>query len=794
MKIKSLFSCTCLFLSMTTTLTSCNFDLQKAGDWVKDAGENVASWAQDAGEAIANWGQGTFEYFASGDFGNDFMSFSEASWKNVSEWSESVGKHVGDFYSSCKDGVTTFFLKQGVSSLNLTKKKAKYIDASDYVGDPETMAIGVLTNYLKQGYHVFYASAFDEEGNETIGIGYTDYQNSICLEGLDLICSGFISLDEDNPIDFSDTLDDKTILIRNLETEEDDQESLYYFGYMMDSFESHFVGCKQYVQFGVTNNQVFYFKTDKPINDQLGGLYSYDDEIFIRGTENDYVITKQFLVEQGDLDTIEKQTNETMQKGVACKNSSILNFISEAKDVVINALRNLEEQTILGYNVQELILYLRGEDVKTNDILETTNTTLDIKSLNESSIPNASNSDMRTFVKWAVSVATVLLFINNLVIQVGGTAISTIYPVLKPLVAAWKFVSGAMLAIAFDILFENVIKKDGDLSGINWLKLLIVGIAGGISSFTGIVGDAFIGGITSAIFSLMDGSSILQGILSFIQAVVISFVISFTIQALLKPITALSSKIYTRIKINKLAKSLKDNLGDTVDDDEFRQMAATMVMKSNIDDAATNSLASKMDGLKKSYIKQLPADDNVNFSIKDSFGRTVKKADLLADDSIVAKIGIKSSAEDSVKNAWIKALGSADATLDVINGEIQMDKLSVASVKLIDGALSNSRNTNFRLFRQSLANQWIENPDSIPENIKKYLISKNVDLDYLDEHNILDIQNAFNLTIHEAKNGTMYLVDREIHSLLSHGGGIMFVKFLIANSSYFLSLVSFSAG
>ena len=800
----------CLCLSLTTSLTSCGSFVDDAKDFVQDAGNNVASWAQDAGEnvvdwaqdagenvvdwaqdagsAITQWGSDTFNYFSNGQFGNDFMSFSSKSWKTISEWSAGVGKHIGDFYTSFHDGVVAFFLKQGVNSINLTKKQANLLNATDYAGDPETMALGVFTNYLKQSYHTFYASVADDNGDEIYGIGYTDYKESYSSDQLDLICSGFIAVGEENGVSLSDS---EIRFIKNIETSEDDQNSAYYLGYTMDPFESHFIGHNKYVQFGVTDTQSFFYKTDQTIDDNLGGLYSYDEDRFIRGLDNDYIVTKQTLLSQENYEDVETQTNDTMQKGIACKKSSIFDFFTEAKQMVATVLTNLEEQTILGYNIQEVINYINGNKID-NEIFDSTDTSFDIKPFSETAIPNISNSDVKTFVKWAVSIATVILFINHLIVQVGGDLLSKAYPALIPLITAWKFVSGALLGIAFEILFEHVIKNDGDLSNVNLVKLLIVGIAGGISSFTGIVGDAFIGGITSAIFSFMDGSSILKGVLSFIQAVVISLVISFTITVLVKPISAIASKIATKVKINKATKALKEAIGDSADEDEIKKMAAVMVMRSNIADATTDSLAAQMDIVKKSYIKQLPADDNANFCIKDSLGRVIKKSDLYSNDYAVAKIGITDTADDSIKKAWVKSLGSLDATLDVVNGEIQMDKLSIASVKLIGGALSDNRNNNFRLFRQALANQWIENPDLIPDDIKSYFISKNVNLDYLTEHNILDIQNVFKLTIHEAKDGTMYLVTREIHQALSHSGGIMFVKYLIANSSYFLNIVSFA--
>ena len=749
-------------------------------DGIHDVGDKIGDAVGDAVDAVYNWGKDTFNYIGSGEFGRDFVTFSTSAYNKAKDYIVTNGRKVGDFFTGVKDNMLAFFLADGVNSLDLKKKNPTIYGWEDYAEDPETVAIGMVTRYLGQKYNVFYGVIDTEDYGSLYGLAYTDYENPYVNSetGVSTYNTGFIAFNSECTI--PEAIRDDGLIIYNLEEEKDGIQ--YVYSLEIEPYKTHLISGEKYIVFGIDETQTLFFETPDEVDESLGGLYSFKEERFVSGSENDYVVTDSVL----DVDPTSKATIkkvlETMSSGFAIDLTSIYGYIENAITSVKNVLYNLEDQTILGYKPQQIknVLNQMGSWIP-KDIICIKNNTLELAA----STPEGSPTNT---VKWMIGIATLIIFIANLVIQTIGNKIKTTHPAIAVLI---KGASGAVTAAMMDIFVDTVIHSKS-FSEINWNKILISAISGAISSFTGVLGDAVVAGVTNAIFSLMDGESILNVALSFVSGFVISLALSAIISVLMKPIEAIVSKIARSIKIRQLKKEIIAQFGDMVDDQTATEIACTRYATKAVGDGTTDSLLTGVDEVRKKFYGQLPADDNLNIGLIDDAGSFISKNAYFESNSKVAKLALKDTASDEFKAVWKKCLGSLDATLDVINGEINFRKVALAVVDFPERVISTEREkTNFKIFDKALANKWTDNPSEIPQEAMDFFLKHGKDplVEGLEDTDIRLLRTSLKYTIHETAEGTMMLVPAALHAKLSHAGGVALTKYLISTSSYYQKII-----
>ena len=793
MKIRHFKKLILCLLSSVMALTACddffNWADERAtefGDWLgdagevaKDFGEDVAGTASDIIDQIYNWGSKTFDYIGNGAAYGGFVQFTTDAYGKAKDWIVENGQKAGDFAVGVKDGFMAFVLKNNsVSSINLTKKNSRIYGWEDYIGDPETIAIGQVSRYLEGDYNVFFGVIENEEDGLYYGLAFSDYTNPYYNKetGVTTYNTGFIALSENDTI--PQELTDSGLEIRNIEGEKEDVRYVYTLD--ISPFKTHLLSGNQYITFGVNDSQTLFYSSvpyDGEYDESLGALYSFTNQEYVYGEGNEYIVISGSADQSVTSKSVKNEISNIMGNGFAMSVNTIYGYIMDAYRSVKNFFANLEDQTFLGYNVDDIKSYFSGDSVNFDDVITTNGNSIELKNNN----PNGSYND---FVKWMIGIATAIIFVGNIAVRVVAFNIKDKRPILAN---AMLGASGAITAVAMDIFFETVINNKR-FEDINWTKILIAAIAGAISSYTGIVLDALIAGVVQMTYSLMDGNSILQSVFSFLNAFVISLVIASIVGLLVKGISNAVGKIHEKIVVKSIAKSVKEEWGDTISDQAAKEIACQRYAAKALANGTADSILDSVDDVQRTFYKSLPSDDNPNIALFDDAHNQISKLDYYNSASKTCKMGLKDTASEEFKNAWIKSLSSLDEMLDVVNGEVQFEKAALAVAKFDANMLTSNREDNFKLFRNFIASEWSENNSKIPAKAMQYFNANNIDTNYLDEYDILAFQKFAKLTIHEAADGTMMLVSTDFHSKISHAGGVSLVKYLLAHSTYYASI------
>lgn len=759
-RIKAIILCA---LVPTLTLTSCQ-------DFFSEVGNTISETFND----FIEWGTGAYTYVASGTMWSDIVEFTTSTYENAKDWAVSFGKKVGDVYTATKDGIVGFFAIVGEHKLEIDRREHYISGLEDYIGDPQTISIGLLNRYLSLKYTTFYGTVTYNDV-EYDGLCYTDTESiyTATVEGETKIFqgAGFISLDEENIL--PEEARNEVTYIQPICDDEVDEGVNYYIEYETEPFTTHLISNNKYIQYGVDSTETLRYHSEDYTGNyetELGGLYSFDQDKFIYGNSNSYIVTKDVADEVNNAN-ITYSLWDSIKNGFGVTLKSISNFFKDAKSYILSFLETISGSNVWSMNISQI--RNRINNTSESDVISTND---NVTSINAASSSTSQTYD--TITKWMMGIATLLLFATNILVQFAAP----FFPIAGN---ALKLVVGSVFSV-FMYLFFGYILSNVSLSSINWYKVLIVAIAGGISAFTGIVADSFIGGVTDSVFSLMDGNSIYQGALDFVNGFVAALCISSIVKGIASVITKMVGKVAYKVKVRNISKKLQNLYGDLNMSDEVAiDTAAAKVAQNSINDSVASSFGKNSDEYQKMLTRCLPSDNNSNVGIFNSDGVRVSKNTVLSDLSKEYTIKLLSSSSDELAERWAKVLGSTDKVIKIINGQIDFEPISYAKVTLSSDDLTPDRSTNFRIFEDALAKQWNADPSSIPEEYYNYFKSIGVDPDF-DDIKPQDIQNLkqhFGLTIHEcADRVTMLLVDGLIHAKISHFGGISVTKYLISKS------------
>ena len=230
--------------------------------------------------------------------------------------------------------------------------------------DTELFVYGLIVNELGLYYDVYSALVRLSSGVEVYGIGFTDYSEAFKTEDGEktYFCSGFISFVGEAPIPASE-YEAGLEIVRYDEPDED-----YGFAYTFstEAFTHHCVVFGNYVTYGVSVDSTVFFTEQaydresirKSFDESLGTLYSYDEErvlndlsfgeyIPIGGISTAYEIDYAALEAEIERIIAEQDYNLTRVE--------IETAVYIAQDAINSYLLSLQQQTFLGYNVDELV-------------------------------------------------------------------------------------------------------------------------------------------------------------------------------------------------------------------------------------------------------------------------------------------------------------------------------------------------------------------------------------------------------------------------------------------------------
>ena len=111
--------------------------------------------------------------------------------------------------------------------------------------------------------------------------------------------------------------------------------------------------------------------------------------------------------------------------------------------------------------------------------------------------------------------------------------------------------------------------------------------------------------------------------------------------------------------------------------------------------------------------------------------------------------------------------------IKIVNGYPQIGDLAISKTYL-RGGIYLSREYTMKALDEQQAKDWRQNPEKIPQEIKNYFESQDVDVKYIRSSDVAQLRSKSGLgyTWHESEDlHTGYLVKSEIHASIAHEGG-----------------------
>ena len=659
-----------------------------------------------------------------------------------------------------------------------------------YTGDIEAFAYGLIIRQLECLYDVFPACVELSDGNTVYGIAYTDYKNcysdadetNCCFE------SGFIPFNGE--ISVSQEEFDTGLRIVNLDFT--DNQTVFLWTYGSDSFKQHCVVYNQYLQYGVDDGGAVFYESSEYIpgvcEESIGSLYSYDKAKYLLDFDvGTYLgVTGVSLFSQLDYDELEKEINRVIQtQNINFSSVDIVSCVSFSQEAIVSHLLSLQEESFLGYNVEDLVLAAKALDPMecfriTPEGLET----LKLKKC----------VDTTDIAKWLVGMGCAIV---TAVAMVG----SFVFIECPPLSALADSVAGT----AMDI-FVQVVISEKELEDIDWRKVALAAASGALSGLLGpylfaklgelpyfvldSALDGFIGSINQIAASWLDG---IEGESAF-NAMGAGFALAFILSASFKGLSAVVTKAIHTIgpAIKRVAEKCLPALTHKVSMAMQKTGSLIGKMKKAAENSAFHSkyIANKIYEKQMNLILTRNKDEMLDISIKQ-----------LSKDNLVDKNGIPIT-KNAVKELAASAENGADLAYINKNGVTariikQNNMVGVAfdskyQTVQVQGGVTSDRINNFRKAIKAFIDSWKNDASLIPKNVSAYIQNK---MDDINPDKVIAIFRETGWTIHENIDlRTVTLVPTEIHESISHMGGVGLKKYMESHVAieYFDKLVSFA--
>ena len=309
-------------------------------------------------------------------------------------------------------------------------------------------------------YDTFDAAIVLDDGAQITGIGFTDY--SAYYEADDgsvgYFPAGFIA---DYGYEMPPAEDGKVFVIDNL----DFTDERYQFVYDCETvpFMEHCVKDGQYLKYGVSEHGAITYEAsvyERGVCDEsLGALFSYDTGKFVFDPDigNYFYITGDTLFKLIDYDTIEAQVNQIIaDQNKDFSKQEIISLAHVAQEAIVTYLLSIQQETLLGYKVDELVDYASHLDPM--ECVRITPDGMTIIKMTED-VPNGPDE----LTKWLVGIGCGMVFI-------ASTALNIFIPAARPL-------CGAITGAAIDV-FMQVVINNKTLENIQWEKVAIAAVSG----------------------------------------------------------------------------------------------------------------------------------------------------------------------------------------------------------------------------------------------------------------------------------------------------------------------------
>ena len=650
----------------------------------------------------------------------------------------------------------------------------------DYVGDIETFIYGLLIEKLGYKYDVFPAYTITSDGTEIYGIAYSDYSQGYLNED-DSKCffsAGMLFYGEE-PI-LSDEEFDNGLEVINLDYR--DEETSFLLEYISTPFTEHCVVYDKYVLYGVDENgQIYYDAKDyarDEVDESLGSLYSYDEaKSLINLDFGEYVyISGESLYAELDYKALEEEVNNIINsQNENFTLSQIETYAYQSQESIANYLLSLQEETFMGYDVDDLVAASRELDP-----MECYRLTEDGVMVVE--VQEVLDADADTLAKWLVGVGCAVTVIVGLV---GSTA-SLACPALSACCGA---ITGTAIEIFMQVMIEG--KTFGSIS---WNEVIIATATGAIA---GLVGpyvstiakgnsrflvdtaiDGILGGVEQATIGWLNGASGQELIKSTGYGVSLGIFFSAgfkyagkVLDNTIKKITPVLSKMEKKILLNLSSRvSKKGNvvlkpLQKTKDkllskQSEYFANRITKKQLTRLSEEGNEELfQNSFESLKVNNIVDLDGNSITKSSLIDLFKKS-------KNGQVVARYKMDEDMVDIVKQNGI--LG------------IYYDKNKYQSVILENGIGSN-RDNNLKAASEMLLKKWKKNPSLVPESIKEMLGDSGLNISKSDLKRIIEKSDW---VLHENIDlKTVTLVPKTLHNKsgelgIGHMGGVALAKHL----------------
>ena len=657
-------------------------------------------------------------------------------------------------------------------------------ELEDYEDDLETVVYGLLANELKYAYDVFPAYVELNDGMSVSGIAYTDYSKCYTNEEETkaIFEAGIIPFQGE--IDIPKEQFDEGLYLHNYEYQ--DETTSFILAYESEPFAEHCVIYDKYLRYGVDDNgHVFYDVQDfsrEICDESLGSLYSYDEDRYLLTDFGDYEpISGTSLFNEIDYEELERQVNEILENQDSnFANVDIQTTAYYAKEAVQSFLLSMQEETFLGYSVDELVKL--AEDLDPLECYRFTKDGVSLVHMDESI-----GNEPTKLVKWLVGTSCAIA----VAVAMVGSMVTIECP---PLSAA----SSAVAGIGIEV-FMQVVISNKSLQDVDWRRVALAAAAGAISGFYGpyiqanfsgasyFFIDSFLDGLVGAteksVAAWLDGEDGEKIIKDWGYGLALGFALSagfkvagkmveVGIEHVSPKIEKICKKIAPKLtkKTSKLIKIITSNVNESLV--HLKEVADSTPFHSKY---IANLIAWKQ-------IEKLVADNSEEL-ISDSFKQLTNKYEVLdVNDNVISKDDLRKLFNDAVDDEVIAKIKIDDDVVEIIKKNsmvsILFDKSKYVTVEMPDRLVAD-RNVNFEEAAKQFKQKWLDDPSLMPDSIKTQLEIDNLELEDLMPKDIVKIIKNSDWVMHENIDMiTITLVPRVLHEGLSHMGGYGLAKFL----------------
>ena len=669
-------------------------------------------------------------------------------------------------------------------------------DWHDYIGDLDAFVYGALVSEYQLAYKTFNAVITLPDDSEIYGIGYTDYSSYFEREDGEggYFPAGFLALIGEPEI--PEGLSVSGIEIINLDNP--DSEYQFVYAYDTEPFLEHCVIWNQYLRYGIDDNQHITYMTQDyergKCDEELGSLYSYDERrvVFESNPGNYQDVNGESLYGSIDYAEIQEEVNRILEEqDFNFSDVDVETTLYQAKDAMRSYLLSLQKETFMGCNVEELLAISETLDPK-----ECVQMTPDGMVLVD--MTSAPPKEPEALTKWLTGICCGTAI-------VACVAVSVFVPALVPVTAS---ISGAVVEVFMEVIVQN-----HEMKNVNWGKVAIAAATGAVLAWgcpmlaghatSGIVSllgknvsaematqlgkiagygiltfsNAVVTGSSGAAFAVLDGVSKEEALDAFLLGAALGAACTGAATLVAKSASAGMNVLKEArpnnwlLKITKKASVVSEFIGKHQVKLFDGKLDSVLIPKSINEAAEAAGYQLKLQQTDNvqliKRVDQLPSESNKNFVMKDDSGNTLTKADLRSNGGN-GKIELRDTCDPEIKEIF------AEYNVSEITIKDGVPDFSPVSEYNIDIEITPNRTDNFARTYTKLANDWSENPSSIPAEFQEEMSRRGIEAYDLNDTIVEDILLDLKWTIHEDIDNTIYLVPRAIHSKIGHTGGVAY--------------------